>query len=146
MEWLNTLPGNRQGGKEVATKVGINGFGRIGRLALKAINERHDDVLSVVAVNDLTDARTNAHLFKYDSNYGVYPGKVEARDSSILIDGNEIRVLAERDPAQISWGGTTEWISSLSQRDCSLRPPRLLLTSKVGPGRWSSQHRLGTRT
>ena len=104
MEWLNTLPGNRQGGKEVATKVGINGFGRIGRLALKAINERHDDVLSVVAVNDLTDARTNAHLFKYDSNYGVYPGKVEARDSSILIDGNEIRVLAERDPAQIPWG------------------------------------------
>lgn len=63
----------------MTTKVGINGFGRIGRLALKAINERHDDVLSVVAVNDLTDARTNAHLFKYDSNYGVYPGKVEAR-------------------------------------------------------------------
>lgn len=88
----------------MATKVGINGFGRIGRLALKAVNDRHDDVLRVEAVNDLTDARTNAHLFKYDSNYGVYPGKVEASDSSILIDGNEVRVLAERDPAQIPWG------------------------------------------
>jgi glyceraldehyde 3-phosphate dehydrogenase len=57
----------------------------------------------VVAVNDLTDAKTNAHLFKYDSNYGIYPGKVEARDDAILVDGRQIRVLAEREPAKIPW-------------------------------------------
>lgn len=85
------------------TKIGINGFGRIGRLALKAINQRVAGKLEVVAVNDLTDAKTNAHLFKYDSNYGIYPGKVEAKDNSIVIDGREIKVLAERDPAKIPW-------------------------------------------
>jgi glyceraldehyde 3-phosphate dehydrogenase len=87
----------------MTTKVGINGFGRIGRLALKAIKERCDGKLEVVAVNDLTDAKTNAHLFKYDSNYGIYPGKVEAKEDSIIVDGKEIKVIAERDPAQISW-------------------------------------------
>jgi len=87
----------------MATKVGINGFGRIGRLALKAINQRCNDELEVVAVNDLTDAGTNAHLFKYDSNYGVYPGKVEAEEDSIMVDDKEIKVLAERDPAMIPW-------------------------------------------
>ncbi len=87
----------------MATKMGINGFGRIGRLALKAINERVADKVEVVAVNDLTDAKTNAHLFKYDSNYGAYPGKVEAKDSSIVVDDREIKVLAERDPAKIPW-------------------------------------------
>ena len=87
----------------MATKVGINGFGRIGRLALKAINQRCNGKLEVVAVNDLTDAKTNAHLFKYDSNYGVYPGKVETKDNSIVVGDREIRVLAERDPAKIPW-------------------------------------------
>ena len=87
----------------MTTKIGINGFGRIGRLALKAIKERWDGKLEVVAVNDLTDAKTNAHLFKYDSNYGIYPGKVEAKEDSIIVDGKEIKVIAERDPAQISW-------------------------------------------
>ncbi len=87
----------------MATKVGINGFGRIGRLALKAIKQRCDGQLEVAAVNDLTDARTNAHLFKYDSNYGIYPGKVEAKENSIMIDDKEIKVLAERDPAKIPW-------------------------------------------
>jgi glyceraldehyde 3-phosphate dehydrogenase len=87
----------------MATKVGINGFGRIGRLALKAIVQRCDGELAVMAVNDLTDASTNAHLFKYDSNYGIYPGKVEARGNSIVVDGREIKVLAERDPAKIPW-------------------------------------------
>ncbi|GAH63312.1 unnamed protein product, partial [marine sediment metagenome] len=82
---------------------GINGFGRIGRLALKAINQRVANKLEVVAVNDLTDAKTNAHLFKYDSNYGAYPGKVEAKDDSIIVDDREIKVLAERDPAKIPW-------------------------------------------
>ena len=87
----------------MATKIGINGFGRIGRLALKAINERCVGKLEVTAVNDLTDAKTNAHLFKYDSNYGIYPGKVEAKGSSIVVDGKEIKVLAERDPVKIPW-------------------------------------------
>ena len=87
----------------MATKVGINGFGRIGRLALKAINQRHGDELQVMAVNDLTDAKTNAHIFKYDSNYGIYPGTVEATEDSIVIDGKAIKVLAERDPAKIPW-------------------------------------------
>jgi glyceraldehyde 3-phosphate dehydrogenase len=87
----------------MTTKIGINGFGRIGRLALKAIKERCDGQLEVVAVNDLTDAKTNAHLFKYDSNYGIYPGKVEAKEDSIIVDGKEIKVIAERDPARISW-------------------------------------------
>lgn len=87
----------------MVTKVGINGFGRIGRLALKAIIQRCSGKLEVVAVNDLTDAETNAHLFKYDSNYGIYPGKVEAKGDSIVVNGKEIRVLAERDPAEIPW-------------------------------------------
>jgi len=58
-------------------QIGINGFGRIGRQVLKALIERHSDTLEVVAINDLFDAKTNAHLFKYDSNYGIFPGKVE---------------------------------------------------------------------
>jgi len=87
----------------MATKVGINGFGRIGRLALKAIIERCGGKAEVAAVNDLTDAKTNAHLFKYDSNYGIYPGKVEARDDGVIVDGRKIKVLAERDPAKIPW-------------------------------------------
>jgi glyceraldehyde 3-phosphate dehydrogenase len=87
----------------MATKVGINGFGRIGRLALKAIIQRCGGKAEVAAVNDLTDAKTNAHLFKYDSNYGIYPGKVEAKDNRIVVEGSEIKVLAERDPAKIPW-------------------------------------------
>jgi len=87
----------------MATKVGINGFGRIGRLAMKAIIQRCGGKAEVVAVNDLTDAKTNAHLFKYDSNYGIYTGKVEAEDDRIIVDGREIKVLAERDPAKIPW-------------------------------------------
>ncbi|MDH4068380.1 MAG: type I glyceraldehyde-3-phosphate dehydrogenase [Dehalococcoidia bacterium] len=87
----------------MATKVGINGFGRIGRLALKAIIQRCGGKAEVMVVNDLTDAKTNAHLFKYDSNYGIYPGKVEAKDDGIVVDGREIKVLAEREPAKIPW-------------------------------------------
>ena len=88
----------------MAVRIGINGFGRIGRLALKAMIERAQGKLEVVAVNDLTDAATNAHLLKYDSNYGRYQGTVEARANAIIVDGNEIRVLAERDPSRIPWG------------------------------------------
>jgi len=87
----------------MATKVGINGFGRIGRLAMKAIIQRCGGKAEVAVVNDITDAKTNAHLFKYDSNYGIYPGTVEAKDDSIVVDGREIKVLAERDPSKIPW-------------------------------------------
>ena len=87
----------------MATRVGINGFGRIGRLVMKAMLERGGGEVEVVAVNDLTDAKTNAHLFKYDSNYGIFPGKVEAGEDSIVIDGKKVKVIAERDPARIPW-------------------------------------------
>ncbi len=87
----------------MATRVGINGFGRIGRQVLKAMNDCHPDKLEVVVINDLTDTKTNAHLFKYDSNYGRYPGKVEATEDSIIIDGKQVKVIAERDPAKIPW-------------------------------------------
>jgi glyceraldehyde 3-phosphate dehydrogenase len=84
-------------------RVGINGFGRIGRQVLKAMLERHADALQVVAINDLFDTKTNAHLFKYDTNYGVFSGSVEAHEKAFVIDGREIRVTAERDPANIPW-------------------------------------------
>ena len=87
----------------MATPIGINGFGRIGRQVTRAVIERYPGKLEVAAVNDLADARTNAHLFKYDTNYGVYPGTVKARDSSLVIDGKAIRVFSERDPASIPW-------------------------------------------
>jgi len=88
----------------MATRVGINGFGRIGRQVLKAFKEKYRDVFDVVAVNDLMDARTNAHLFKYDSNYGIYPGTVEVDGGDILVDGDRIKVFAERDPSNLPWG------------------------------------------
>jgi glyceraldehyde 3-phosphate dehydrogenase len=87
----------------MTTKIGINGFGRVGRQVLKAILEQHAGALEVVAINDITDTKTNAHLFKYDSNYGIYPGVVEAGPTSITVDGHEIRVFAERDPGRIPW-------------------------------------------
>lgn len=87
----------------MATKVGINGFGRIGRQVLKAINERHPDTLEVVAINDLFDAKTNAHLFKYDSNYGRYNGTVEVEGNDLVVDGKAIKVFAERNPYDLPW-------------------------------------------
>ncbi|MEJ7748434.1 MAG: type I glyceraldehyde-3-phosphate dehydrogenase [Candidatus Limnocylindrales bacterium] len=87
----------------MSVRVGINGFGRIGRQSLKALIERAPEV-EVVAVNDLVDADMNALLFKHDSTYGAYDGTVEAGNGSIIIDGREIRILAERDPAALPWG------------------------------------------
>jgi len=87
----------------MTVKVGINGFGRIGRQVLKAIKERAGDVLEVVAINDLFDTKTNAHLFKYDSNYGIYPGTVEISGTDLVVDGKTIKVLAEKDPGSIKW-------------------------------------------
>jgi glyceraldehyde 3-phosphate dehydrogenase len=88
----------------MAIRIGINGFGRIGRLTLRAIRKHYPNDFDVVAINDLTDAYSNAHLFKYDTTYGVYPGEVRAEDSAIVIDGDRIRVFAEKDPANIPWG------------------------------------------
>ena len=87
----------------MTTRVGINGFGRIGRLVLRATKERYPDKLEIVAVNDLTAAKTNAHLLKYDTTYGGYPGHVEASNGDLVVDGRSIRVFSERDPAKIPW-------------------------------------------
>ncbi len=77
----------------MTTKIGINGFGRIGRLTLRTINQYHGGELEVAAINDLTDTKTNAHLLKWDSTYGPYAGTVEATEDSIIVDSKEIKVL-----------------------------------------------------
>jgi glyceraldehyde 3-phosphate dehydrogenase len=87
----------------MTVKVGINGCGRIGRQVLKAIIENYPDELEVVAVNDLFDPKTNAHLFKYDSNYGIFPGTVEVVESDLLINGKKVRTFAEKDPGMLPW-------------------------------------------
>src|SRR3954454_17844540 len=84
-------------------RVGINGFGRIGRNVFRAAHEAGADI-EWVAVNDITDPATLAHLLKYDSVYGPFPGEVEARDDALVVDGTELKVLAERDPAALPWG------------------------------------------
>ena len=87
----------------MTTRVGINGFGRIGRLVTRATMERYPEKIEVAAVNDLTDDKTNAHLFKYDTSYGVYQGQVEASNGDLVIDGHNIKVFSERDPSNIPW-------------------------------------------
>ena len=87
----------------MVTKIGINGFGRIGRLTFKSITQLHPDKLEVVAINDLTDSKTNAHLLKWDSTYGRYPGEVTAEGDSIIVNGKKVKVVAERDPSKIPW-------------------------------------------
>jgi glyceraldehyde 3-phosphate dehydrogenase len=87
----------------MTTKIGINGFGRVGRLSLRAVNQYHKGKLEVAAINDLTDTKTNAHLLKWDSTYGPYSGEVKAADDRITVDGKQVEVLAERDPANIHW-------------------------------------------
>jgi glyceraldehyde 3-phosphate dehydrogenase len=86
----------------MSIKVGINGFGRIGRQSLKAIIERQHD-LEVVAINDLVETELNALLFRYDSTYGRYPGTVDHTDDALIVDGRQIRVLKEKDPAALPW-------------------------------------------
>ena len=85
-------------------KVGINGFGRIGRQVFRAIWERYPDDLEVVAVNDLTDNQTLANLLKYDSNYGRFPGEVKVKEGSFVVNGKEFKTFAQYDPGQIPWG------------------------------------------
>src|SRR5580658_7438727 len=88
----------------MAVRVGINGFGRIGRLTFRAIQDRYPGgEIEVVALNDLTDAHTNAHLLKYDSNYGPFKATVGYEDKDIIVNGKKITVFAEKDPAQIPW-------------------------------------------
>src|SRR3954464_6369860 len=87
----------------MAIRVGINGFGRIGRQVLRAARTEGATDLDFVAVNDLTDTKTLAHLFKYDSVHRTYRGEVRAQDGSIVVDGDEIKVLAEKDPARLPW-------------------------------------------
>jgi glyceraldehyde 3-phosphate dehydrogenase len=87
----------------MSVRVGINGFGRIGRNVFRAAQEQHADI-EWVGVNDLTDAETLGHLLKYDSILGPYPGTVEVTETGLVVDGAELRVLAERDPAALPWG------------------------------------------
>lgn len=87
----------------MTVRVGINGFGRIGRQALRAMMERYPGKVQVTAINDIADIATNAHLFKHDSNYGTFPGNVQARNGELLIGEWTIRVFSEREPAAIKW-------------------------------------------
>ncbi|RME48315.1 MAG: type I glyceraldehyde-3-phosphate dehydrogenase, partial [Caldilineae bacterium] len=87
----------------MTVKIGINGFGRIGRQVFKAIRDNYPDALEVVAVNDIGDVKTMAHLLKYDSNYGKFDGTVEVVDDGLLVDGKLLRLLSERDPANLPW-------------------------------------------
>ncbi len=117
----------------MTTRIGINGFGRVGRLSLRTINKYHNGELEVVAINDLTDAKTNAHLLKWDSTYGQYPGEVAATGDTIKVDGKEIKVLSERDPAKIPWsdygveiviestGLFTDGVKAAAHRQCGAK-------------------------
>jgi glyceraldehyde 3-phosphate dehydrogenase len=88
----------------MTVKIGINGFGRIGRQALKAMLDYYPDELEVVAVNDIGDLPTMAHLLRYDSNYGRFPGTVEVKDGALAVNGKEVKFLSQRDPSQLPWG------------------------------------------
>jgi glyceraldehyde 3-phosphate dehydrogenase len=85
-------------------RIGINGFGRIGRQAFKALLERHPN-LEIVAINDLFDTKTNAHLLRHDSNYGAFKGTVEAQEDALIVNGKRVAVTAERDWTKLDWGG-----------------------------------------
>ena len=85
-------------------KVGINGFGRIGRITFRALTERYGDQIDVVAINDLSDPKTNAHLLKHDSNYGHFSKSVEVVEDGFIVEGEKVKVFAERNPGNIPWG------------------------------------------
>ena len=87
----------------MSVRVGVNGFGRIGRLVIRAALREGADI-DFVAINDLTDARTLGHLFKYDSVHGVFPGTVEVEENALVIDGDRMQVTSETDPANLPWG------------------------------------------
>lgn len=85
------------------TNLAINGFGRIGRLVLRTLMERYKTNLTVIAINDMADLKTNAHLFRYDSTYGIYPGTIETGDGTMIVDGRKIMVLNQKDPSRLPW-------------------------------------------
>src|SRR5574338_792193 len=87
----------------MATKVGINGFGRIGRQVLKAIRDMYPNELEVVAFNDIGDMKTMAHLLKYDTNYGRFDGTVEVKEDGLIVDGKHVQAFKETDPSAIPW-------------------------------------------
>jgi glyceraldehyde 3-phosphate dehydrogenase len=87
----------------MATQVAINGFGRIGRLCLRSMLERHKNLLSVVAINDMADLETKANLFKYDSTYGPFSGKLEVGEGLLKVDGWNVTVLNQKDPSRLPW-------------------------------------------
>jgi glyceraldehyde 3-phosphate dehydrogenase len=87
----------------MATRIAINGFGRIGRLVLRTLIARHRKELTVVAINDMADLKTNAHLFRYDTTYGIFPGKVEIGEGMMRVDGQNIAVLNQKEPARLPW-------------------------------------------
>jgi len=88
----------------MSIRIGINGFGRIGRQVYRCVRERYDDEIDVVAVNDIGRIKIMTHLLKYDTNYGRFPGEVVAREDGFVADGDEVKILAERDPARLPWG------------------------------------------
>jgi glyceraldehyde 3-phosphate dehydrogenase len=112
----------------MAIKVGINGYGRIGRNILRALYEgKRNHEIQIVAINDLGDAKTNAHLTQYDTAHGRFPGTVAVDGDSIVVNGDRIKVLAERDPAKLPWGQLA-WTPSWNARVCSparRRPARI---------------------
>lgn len=85
----------------MGVKIGINGFGRIGRLVFRIAHERDD--VDVLAINDITDAKTLGHLLKYDSVHGKFSGNIGVKENSIVVEGREVRVMAERDPEKLPW-------------------------------------------
>ena len=87
----------------MTTSLAINGFGRIGRLVLRTLLARYKKDLAVIAINDMADLKTNAHLFRYDSTYGIYPGTVETSDGTMTVDGREISVINQKDPSRLPW-------------------------------------------
>src|SRR5690242_9912215 len=87
----------------MTAKIAINGFGRIGRLVLRTIAARHSKDLNVVAVNDMADLKTNAHLFRYDTTYGIFPGSLELGEGLIYVNGKKILVLNQREPLRLPW-------------------------------------------
>jgi glyceraldehyde 3-phosphate dehydrogenase len=123
----------------MAVRIGINGFGRIGRLVYRAIRERYDREIDVVAVNDIGRIKTMTHLLKYDTNYGRFPGEVVAREDGFVAGGDEVKVLSERDPKRLPWGklGVDIVIESTGlfrQRDkakltLKLEPKKVIITA-----------------
>src|SRR5262249_20367713 len=131
--------GSSRDGGPMSVRVGINGFGRIGRNIFRAARER-DSEIDIVAVNDITDPQTLAYLLAYDSVFGRYPGEVGATEGAIVVDGEEVKVLAERDPSNLPWAalGVDVVIESTASSRTATRPPS---TSRPGPRRSSSPPR-----